>query len=81
MVSTLLAAGASAAATDEDGKTPLVWAASQGHEAAVGQHVGMCRLGSSACRFATPSFGALGLARRTLLTAAGRAPHGAREEH
>ena len=36
MLNTLLAAGANAAATDEDGKTPLVWAASQGHEAAAG---------------------------------------------
>ena len=44
-MSILLAAGASAAATDEDGKTPLVWAASQGHEAAVGQHVEKRRLG------------------------------------
>jgi len=34
VLSTLLAAGASAAATDEDGKTPLVWAASQGHDTA-----------------------------------------------
>ena len=34
MVSLLLEAGASAAASDEEGKTPLAWAAGQGHEAA-----------------------------------------------
>ena len=58
MVSILLAAGASAAATDEDGKTPLVWAASQGHETAVGRQVGkrrLCRVPAAWPPFFRPS--------------------------